>query len=355
MKVSDFDFSLPPELIAQYPLPDRAQARLMVLDRHSGRIAHHHFYELPALLWPGDLLVLNNTRVLHARLFGRREGTHADLHTKKTALKSRIEVLLIKETGPLVWETLVKPGRKMRVGEEVFFGDGELRGTVVARDALGLRTIRFECGEDFLETVQRLGHVPLPPYIRRDDAPQDDRDYQTVYAERDGAVAAPTAGLHFTPGLLQELDTRGIHHCHITLHVGLGTFRPVHVENVEEHAMHSEWFEISAAAAERIEEARSERRRIVAVGTTAVRSLEHVARLNEGHIRPFRGETDIFIYPGFAFSVTDALITNFHLPRSTLFMLVAALAGRERLLEAYRIAIDQRYRFFSYGDAMLLR
>ncbi|MDD5542239.1 MAG: tRNA preQ1(34) S-adenosylmethionine ribosyltransferase-isomerase QueA [Acidobacteriia bacterium] len=352
MKVSDFDFYLPDELIAQYPLPRRDLARLMVLDHASG-VTDHYFYELPDLLTPGDLLVLNDTRVLRARLFGHRLGTQAAPRTKKADLKSQIEVLLLKPQEGLRWEALVKPGRKMRVGEVVVFGEGELRATVVDRGELGWRLMDFECPGDFFETLQRLGHVPLPPYIQRPDAAQDEADYQTVYARSWGAVAAPTAGLHFTEKLLKQLRERGIDHCEITLHVGLGTFQPVHVEDVEQHVLHREWFEVSEAAAERIQKTRERGGRVVAVGTTAVRTLEQVAQ-KYGSVRAAQGETGLFIFPGFRFRVTDALITNFHLPRSTLLMLVAALGGRERLLETYRIAIQRGYRFFSYGDAMLL-
>jgi S-adenosylmethionine:tRNA ribosyltransferase-isomerase len=354
MKVADFDFELPSGLVAQFPLKDREQARLLVLERSSGSIAHHAFHELERFLTPGDLLVLNNTRVLRARLFGQRLGITADAHTKRSHLRSRIEVLLVKELEPRLWEMLVKPGRKMRVGEVIVFGEGELRGEVVARGERGLRTMRFACVGDFLELIQKLGHVPLPPYIRREDVPEDETDYQTVYARRFGAVAAPTAGLHFTEPLLDRLHQRGISQCEITLHVGLGTFRPVRVEEVEQHVMHSEWFEIPEGAAKKIAEARQRGGRVVAVGTTAIRSMEHVARGNAGAVVASRGETDIFIYPGFQFHVTDALLTNFHLPKSTLLMLVAAFAGRDLLLGAYREAIAQRYRFFSYGDAMLI-
>lgn len=354
MKVSDFNFELPPERVAQHPLEQREQARLMVVERATGRISHHYFYELGDLLAPGDLLVLNNTRVLRARLLGRRLGTTADPHTRKTQITSPIEVLLVKELQPKVWEALVNPGRKMRVGEVVVFGDRRLRGEVIARSELGLRTIRFDCAGDFIETVQALGHVPLPPYIRRADSPADAADYQTVYARQFGAVAAPTAGLHFTEALLKQLRSQGIEQCQITLHVGLGTFRPVYVDTVEQHVMHSERFEVPLAAAEKIEHTRRQRRRVVAVGTTAVRSLESVAREHAGRVAAACGETDIFIYPGFAFQASDAMITNFHLPRSTLLMLVAAFAGRDLIFEAYRIAIQKEYRFFSYGDAMLI-
>lgn len=354
MKVSDFDFKLPPELIAQFPLKEREQARLLVVDRSSHQISHHHFHELGNFLSAGDLLVLNNTRVLRARLFGCRRGITSDPHTRRSKLRSTIEVLLVKELEPRLWEVLVKPGRKMRVGEVVVFGKDELRGEVVGRGELGLRTMRFECEGDFLKAVQRFGHVPLPPYIRREDIPADETDYQTVYARHFGAVAAPTAGLHFSEALLEKLQARGVERCEITLHVGLGTFQPVHEEEVEQHVMHSEWYEIPEEAARQIDRARSEGGRVVAVGTTAVRTLEHVARGNAGRIVVSRGETDIFIYPGFSFCATDALLTNFHLPRSTLLMLVAAFAGRELVLESYRIATQMGYRFFSYGDAMLI-
>jgi S-adenosylmethionine:tRNA ribosyltransferase-isomerase len=354
MNVADFDFELPQGLVAQYPLPQRDQARMMVVDRSSGQISHHFFHELGEFISPGDLLVLNNTKVLRARLFAYRVGALADPHTRKSSIRSRIEIMLVKELHPFLWEALVRPGKKMRVGEIVVFGNGELRGEVVARGDRGLRTVRFDCTGDFLQTIQSLGHVPLPPYIRREDVPGDEADYQTVYASQVGAVAAPTAGLHFTEGLLDRLREKGVEQCEITLHVGLGTFRPLHVEEVEQHVMHSEWCEIPQKAAEKIADTRRRGRRVVAVGTTAVRTLEHVARQNSGNIRASRGETDLFIYPGFPFRVTDALVTNFHLPRSTLLMLVAAFAGREQILEAYQCAIRKEYRFFSYGDAMLI-
>ncbi len=354
MKVADFDFELPQDLIAQYPLPQRDHARMMVVDRTREQISHHHFHELGTFVSPGDLLVLNNTRVLRARLYGYRRGAQADPHTRKSNIQSRIEILLIKELQPLLWEALVRPGRKMRVGELVVFGDEELLGEVVARGDHGVRTIRFECAGDFLQTVQSLGHVPLPPYIRREDVPGDEADYQTVYARRVGAVAAPTAGLHFTKGLLDRLQEKGVNRCEMTLHVGLGTFQPLHVEEVEQHVMHREWFEITEEAARKIADTRREGGRIVAVGTTAVRTLEHVARETGGNSWTRHGETDLFIYPGFPFRVTNALVTNFHLPRSTLLMLVAAFAGRDLILKAYQCAIREQYRFFSYGDAMLI-
>jgi S-adenosylmethionine:tRNA ribosyltransferase-isomerase len=355
MKVSEFDFDLPRELIAQYPLKDRVLARLMVLDRASGRITHHHFHEIGQFLSSEDLLVLNNTKVLRARLFGARRGNTADPRTRPSKICARIEVLLVKELEPLVWEALVRPGRKMRVGEEVVFGEGELRATVIARGNLGLRTLRFECEGNFLDVVQSLGHVPLPPYIQREDIAEDESDYQTVYARRYGAVAAPTAGLHFSEALLGQLQYQGVRQTEITLHVGLGTFQPVHEEAVEQHVIHSEWFEVSEQAAAAINAARRRNGRVVAVGTTAVRTLEHLAQGTAGELFPGRGETDLFIYPGYRFQVVQAMITNFHLPRSTLLMLVAAFAGQELMRNAYRMAIRERYRFFSYGDAMLVR
>ncbi|MBZ5534991.1 MAG: tRNA preQ1(34) S-adenosylmethionine ribosyltransferase-isomerase QueA [Acidobacteriia bacterium] len=354
MRVADFDFELPQDLIAQYPLPERDQARMMVVDRTSGQISHRYFHELSAFVSPGDLLVLNNTKVLRARLFGHRLGTTADPRTRKSSISSPIEILLVKEIQPSLWKVLVRPGRKMRVGEIVVFGEGELRGEVVSREEFGLRSIRFECAGDLMQTIQSLGHVPLPPYIRREDVPADAADYQTVYARQIGAVAAPTAGLHFTEALLNRLQSKGVGRCEITLHVGLGTFRPIHVEEVEQHLMHSEWYEIPAVAARKISETRRDGGRIVAVGTTAVRTLEHVARESCGDIPASRGETDLFIYPGFPFKVVSTLITNFHLPRSTLLMLVAAFAGKDLVLKSYRCAIRERYRFFSYGDAMLI-
>lgn len=354
MKVADFDFELPQELIAQYPLPERDRARMMVVDRKSSQISHHYFHELSTFVSPGDLLVLNNTKVLRARLFGHRLGTTSDPHTRKSSIRSPVEVLLVKEIRPFFWEVLVKPGRKMRVGEIAVFGDGELRGEVVSRGDLGLRSMHFECAGDLMETIQSLGHVPLPPYIRRGDVPADAADYQTVYARQVGAVAAPTAGLHFTEKLLDLLQEKGVGRCEITLHVGLGTFRPIHVEEVEQHLMHSEWYEIPIEAAKKIGDTRRGSGRIVAVGTTAVRTLEYVARKADGDIPASRGETDLFIYPGFEFRVTNALLTNFHLPRSTLLMLVAAFAGRNLIMKAYQCAIQKRYRFFSYGDAMLI-
>lgn len=339
MKVGDFDYSLPERLIAQHPSEKRDQSRLLVLDRSSGAVAHRHFYELPGLLQRGDVLVLNNTKVIPARLYAR----------KPTG--GQFEVLLLHPVSSTAWSCLAKPAKRARVGTALEFGGG-LKGIVNAEGDEGLRTIDFSLGgQEFQDKLEEIGQMPLPPYIH--EKPADPGRYQTVYASRPGAVAAPTAGLHFTQPLLQELDAAGISRVQLTLHVGLGTFRPVAAEDVEEHAMHSEWYEIDPAAAQAINSARIQGRRIVAVGTTAVRVLETAAQ-DDGTVISGSGWTDIFIYPGYRFKVVDALITNFHLPRSTLLMLVSALAGREKILAAYREAVAREYRFFSFGDAMLI-
>ncbi len=362
MRVSDFDYELPPELIAQQPPAERSGARLLHLVRDSERLTDRDFVDLPGLLRPDDLLVLNNTRVFPARLLGHRSGAHAQPVSPRNPaarefLKGAVEALL---TAPVAgeldtWLALVRPGRKIGVGERLLFGEqGELVAEVTARGAFGERTLRFDATPDFWSTVERIGHVPLPPYIARADLAADRERYQTVYARERGSVAAPTAGLHFTPAILEQVRARGIETAEITLHVGLGTFQPVRVETVEEHRLHRERFAISEAAATAIEQARRERRRIVAVGTTTVRTLEYAAREGGGTIVPQHGEADIFIYPGFDFRVVGAVLTNFHLSRSTLLMLVSAFAGRERILRAYRRAVAQRYRFFSYGDCMFI-
>ncbi len=380
MLVSDFDYHLPEELIAQEPLADRATSRMLHLDRASGRWQDRAFREFPDLLRADDLVVFNNTRVFAARLFGHRAGARAQpLSPRNPAfkdfLKGKVEVLLTRRltlseghrfSGAVIsardeaalaaegelWEALVKPGRKIGVGERLSFGEHELEAEVVARGEFGERTLRFAPVPDFFAAIERLGHVPLPPYIARSDRPADRERYQTVYARERGSVAAPTAGLHFTPEVLDRLRARGIETAEITLHVGLGTFQPVHVENVEEHRLHSEWFQISEEAARRINAALEAGRRVVAVGTTTVRTLEFAAR--SGRISAGSGEADIFIYPGYRFRVVGALLTNFHLPKSTLLMLVSAFAGRELTLAAYRHAVAQRYRFYSYGDCMLI-
>jgi S-adenosylmethionine:tRNA ribosyltransferase-isomerase len=349
VRVSDFHFELPASLIAQQPLERRDGGRMLVVNRASGRWEDRCFRDLPDYLHAGDRLVLNNTRVLAARLFGRRAGVHAT--TSRKQISGLVEVLLVKQisTEPQRWETLVRPGRKLAVGEKVQFPEG-LEGAVVARGEYGLRVIEFNAYQDFLEVVDRIGHTPLPPYIKRSDETGDRQRYQTVYAREAGSVAAPTAGLHFTPQMLAETERRGVVRVEITLHVGLGTFQPVRTQTVENHSMHPERYEISPQAAAEL----ASRQRVVAVGTSCVRTLEHAFLQGAGRVAPGRGETSLFIYPGFEFQVVEALLTNFHLPQSTLLMLVSAFAGRELILEAYAHAIREKYRFFSYGDCMLI-
>ena len=343
MNLSEFDYELPKELIAQDPLTDRASSRLLVLDKESGALEHHIFHELPALLKAGDCLVINNTKVIPARLIGRREGTGA-----------LVEVLLLKriENAENCWETLVKPGKKAKPGTKIIFGDGLLSCEVIDVVEEGNRIVRFSFDGIFEEILDQLGQMPLPPYITHEL--KDKNRYQTVYARYDGSAAAPTAGLHFTKELLEEIRNKGVGIAEITLHVGLGTFRPVKVETVEEHHMHSEFYQVSEEAASLINETRANGGRIIAVGTTSCRTLESAAD-EDGTIQASSGWTDIFIYPGYRFKLVDALITNFHLPKSTLVMLVSALAGREHILAAYEEAIRERYRFFSFGDAMFIR
>ena len=358
MLVSYFDYRLPEDLIAQEPLPDRAASRMLHLVRSSGEWRDRHFRDLPDLLRPDDLLVVNNTRVFAARLYGRRSGQRAQPVSPRNPaarefLHGRVEVLLTKDLGNCEWEALVHPGRKIGIGERLFFGDNELEAEVIGRGTFGERQLRFRPVPDFPERVERLGHVPLPPYIGRGDRPEDRERYQTVYARKRGSVAAPTAGLHFTPEILSRIRERGIEVAEITLHVGLGTFQPVRAERVEDHKMHSEWFSISDDAAARINRALEGSRRVVAVGTTTVRTLEFASR-GMGRLKPASGEADLFIYPGFRFQVVGALLTNFHLPKSTLLMLVSALAGRELVLKAYEHAVRERYRFYSYGDCMFI-
>ncbi|HZP17809.1 MAG TPA: tRNA preQ1(34) S-adenosylmethionine ribosyltransferase-isomerase QueA [Terriglobales bacterium] len=359
MLVSEFDYRLPEELIAQEPLPRREASRMLHLERHSGRVQDRRFRDLPELLRPGDLVVFNNSRVLPARLYGRRSGARAQpLSVQNPAsrdfLTGRVEVLLTRQFGGNEWECLVHPGRKIGVGEQLFFGDKNgLAAEVVARGTFGERRIRFRPVPDFFERLERLGHVPLPPYISREDRPADRERYQTVYAREPGSVAAPTAGLHFTPEVLASMEQRGIETATITLHVGLGTFQPARVQRVEEHKLHSEAFSVSRDAAQKINRALGEKRRVVAIGTTTVRTLEFAAQLT-GRVEPGSGEADLFIYPGFQFRVVGALLTNFHLPKSTLLMLVCAFAGKERVLRAYEHAVEQRYRFYSYGDCMFI-
>ncbi len=340
MNVSDFYYDLPQELIAQDPLADRASSRLLVLGKEDGSIRHEKFRDVTKYLCPGDCLVINNTRVIPARLFGEREGTGAT-----------IELLLLKRKENDTWETLVKPGKKARTGTRLVFGGGLLTGEITDVLPDGNRLIRFSYEGIFEEILDQLGQMPLPPYITH--ALADKKRYQTVYAKHDGSAAAPTAGLHFTPGLLDEIRGMGVCIVEVTLHVGLGTFRPVKVEQVSDHHMHSEYYEISTDAAAQINETRRAGGRVIAVGTTSCRTLESAVDEN-GFVQAKSGWTDIFIYPGCQFRVIDALITNFHLPESTLVMLVSALAGRERVMHAYEEAIRERYRFFSFGDAMLI-
>jgi S-adenosylmethionine:tRNA ribosyltransferase-isomerase len=391
--VSDFDFNLPEELIAQEALVDRSSSRLLHLSRSTGSFEDRIFTDFPGLLRPSDLLVLNSSRVFPARLYGSRSGLRAQPVSPRNPaardfLHGRVEVLLTRQLGPLEWQALVRPGRKIGVGEKIFFPaenssargsaslpaaaggeasaaleqSGELAAEVIGRGEFGERTLRFDPVPDFFAAVEKLGHVPLPPYIAREDRPEDRERYQTVYAraETTGSVAAPTAGLHFTPQILAEIRERGIEIAELTLHVGLGTFQPVHVEKVEEHKLHRESYSISEAGAGQINRALTEKRRIVAVGTTTVRTLEFAAAQNPlssdgtATVSAGAGEADIFIYPGFEFRVVRALLTNFHLPKSTLLMLVAAFAGRENVLKAYAHAVGQKYRFFSYGDCMFV-
>lgn len=361
MLVSDFQFSLPEELIAQEPLPDRAASRLLHLSRESDQPRNATFREFPDLLRSDDLLVFNNTRVFPARLYGRRSGAKAqplsaDNPASRDFLRGRIEVLLTRQIScdPNEWECLVRPGRKIGVGERLFFGEqDQLQAEVMARGSFGERRIRFAPARDFFAEVERVGHVPLPPYIDRPDDGADRERYQTVYAQERGSVAAPTAGLHFTPEILARTRDRGIETAQVTLHVGLGTFQPVREEQVEDHKLHREWCSITQEAASAINRALDAGRRIVAVGTTTVRTLEYAAT-RSGRIRPGSGEADIFIYPGYEFRIVGALLTNFHLPQSTLLMLACAFGGQRRVLDAYRHAVSERYRFYSYGDCMFI-
>lgn len=340
MKVSDFNFDLPEELIAQDPLEDRSSSRLLTLDKKTGAIGHDIFRNITNYLNPGDCLVLNNTKVIPARLIGAKEETGG-----------KVEVLLLKRKQDNVWETLVKPGKKARPGARISFGDGMLTGEVLEVVEEGNRLIRFEYEGIFEEVLDQLGQMPLPPYITHQL--KDKNRYQTVYAKYDGSAAAPTAGLHFTEELLQQIREMGVKIAWVTLHVGLGTFRPVKVDEVTDHHMHSEFYRIEEEDARLINETRAAGGRIISVGTTSTRTLESVAD-EDGTVRAKSGWTDIFIYPGYQFKVIDGLITNFHLPESTLLMLVSALAGRENIIHAYEVAVRERYRFFSFGDAMFI-
>ncbi len=339
MKTSDFWYDLPPELIAQTPLDQRDHSRLMCLDKATGAIEHRHFYDLLELLRPGDLLVMNNSRVLPARLYGHKEG-----HT------GRMEFLLLEQKEQMVWEILAKPGRKAQPGDRFVFGDGLLRAQVLRVEEDGNRVVRFSCDGEFYETLDRIGQMPLPPYITQ--KLEDKERYQTVYSKDLGSAAAPTAGLHFTKELLAKLAEKGVELAYVTLHVGLGTFRPVKVDDVTQHKMHSEHYFLPQETVDKIAAAKARGGRVIAVGTTSCRTLEAVG--SQGPLRACEGYTDIFIYPGYQFQVLDGLITNFHLPESTLIMLVSALAGKENILHAYQVAVEERYRFFSFGDAMFI-
>lgn len=340
MKLEDFYFDLPKELIAQDPIEDRSSSRLLYLNKKTGKTEHHVFKEIINYLNEGDCLVINDTKVIPARLIGSRIGTDAN-----------IEVLLLKRREDNIWETLVKPGKKAKVGTRISFGDGLLIGEVVGIVEEGNRLIRFEFEGIFEEILDRLGQMPLPPYITHEL--KDKNRYQTVYAKHEGSAAAPTAGLHFTEELLRQIENKGVKIARVTLHVGLGTFRPVKVENILEHHMHSEYFCIEQSEADKINAAKINGKRVIAVGTTSCRTLESAAD-SDGAIKESSGFTDIFIYPGYNFKIIDGLITNFHLPESTLLMLVSALAGKDNIMNAYEDAIKERYRFFSFGDAMLI-
>lgn len=340
MRTADFAYDLPEELIAQSPLEDRASSRLMVLDGASGQITHRVFHDITDYLQPGDCLVINDTKVIPARLLGEREGTGA-----------KVEVLLLKRKSDNVWETLVKPGKKARPGMRLTFGGGLLRAEVMEVVEEGNRLIRFEYEGVFEEVLDQLGQMPLPPYITK--KLEDKNRYQTVYAKYEGSAAAPTAGLHFTEELLHKISEMGVNIAHVTLHVGLGTFRPVKVEDVEKHHMHTEYYRITEEAAAMINRTKREGGRVICVGTTSCRTVESAAD-EEGVVHAGEGDTDIFIYPGYCFKVLDCLITNFHLPESTLLMLVSALAGKEHIMAAYKEAVRERYRFFSFGDAMFI-
>jgi len=371
MRLSDFQFALPQDLIAQQPLPQRDASRMLILDRDELTLEDSAFRSLPDLLHGNELIVVNNARVIAARLLGRRQGVHSEKpgsnrRAAREFLSSEIEVLLTRQVAPEEWEALVRPGRKMRVGERVHFGNGELSAEVLTRGEYGLRRIRLTAKGNIAQTIERLGHVPLPPYISREDEPADRERYQTIFADHPGAVAAPTAGLHFSPAILERLRQRGIEMAAITLDVGLSTFQPINEKEIEQHQIHSERYEIPDAAAAAICKARREGRPILAVGTTVVRALEDAAQKSASRhgekwdpakslVEPGPAEAGVFIKPGHTFRVVDQLLTNFHLPESTLLILVSAFAGREFILQAYRHAVDARYRFYSYGDCMWIR
>lgn len=343
MNISEFDYELPKELIAQHPSARRDDARLLVVHRDTGQTEHRHFYDVIDYLNPGDCLVLNNSRVIPARLFGVKEKTGA-----------RVEFLLIKRREGDIWETMVRPGKKVHPGDVICFGEnGALKAEIIGHGDDGTRIVRFSYQGVFMELLDQIGSMPLPPYIERSDEPEDKERYQTVYSKEDGSVAAPTAGLHFTDELLAQIRQKGVRIAFVTLHVGIGTFRPVKCERVEDHKMHIEEYEIDSENAHIINETKAAGGRLIAVGTTSARTLESASDKN-GMLAPGNGSTDIFIYPGYQFKMVDSLITNFHLPKSTLLMLISALYDREKILAVYREAVEQRYQFFSYGDAMFI-
>jgi S-adenosylmethionine:tRNA ribosyltransferase-isomerase len=364
MRLDELDYLLPEDLIAQRPLEKRDASRMLVLDRNTGALEDSSFTRFPDFLRGDELLVFNNARVIPARLFGKRAGVHSQKPSRKTAsehLTGNVEVFLTRKLDPDTWEALVRPGRKMQVGERVIFGNGELEAEIVGRGELGIRTVRFASHNELTveQNVENLGHVPLPPYIHRPDETADRERYQTVFAREAGAVAAPTAGLHFTPEILERIRDRGCDIYEVTLDVGLGTFQPVHTETLEAHQIHKEAYEIGEDVAEKIRRAKRQSRPVLAVGTTVVRTLEDAAARAQTNgkadwLLPGRAEAGIYILPGHQFRVVDKLLTNFHLPKSTLLALVLAFAGRENVLAAYRHAVEQRYRFYSYGDCMLI-
>lgn len=365
MRLEELDYHLPADQIAQRPLDRRDASRLLLLNRSSGALGDRLFAELPNLLEGNELLVVNNARVIPARLFGRRAGVHAQAPSRATRgehLSGKVEILLTRRLDAATWEALVRPGRKMQTGERVLFGEGELEGEVVSRGEFGLRTMRFVSRDEHNidEHFERLGHVPLPPYIERGDEKADCERYQTVFAKRPGAIAAPTAGLHFSSEILEQIRARGAEICELTLEVGLGTFQPIHSDTLEGHVMHAETYEIPAVTAERVNAAKASGRRILAIGTTAVRALEDAAQRAAEHgsgrlLLAGQAEARLFITPGFQFRVVGGLLTNFHLPRSTLLALVCAFAGRDHVLTSYKHAVEAGYRFYSYGDCMLIQ
>ncbi|MDD2190514.1 MAG: tRNA preQ1(34) S-adenosylmethionine ribosyltransferase-isomerase QueA [Eubacteriales bacterium] len=343
MNINDFDYDLPDELIAQHPADKRDESRLLIVDRKTGNIKHRHFYDLLDHITPGDCLIMNNSKVIPARLFGIKEMTGA-----------RVEFLLVKRINNDIWEAMVRPGKKLHIGDRVSFTeDGSLSAEILDHNEGGTRIVQFKHEENFSDILERIGKIPLPPYIERDSDDEDKIRYQTVYCKQEGSVAAPTAGLHFTEELIQKTTEKGVNIAYVTLHVGIGTFRPVKCDKIEEHKMHFEEYEIDEENASIINETKKSGGRIISVGTTSARTVESAAG-EQGMVQAGHGKTDIFIYPGYQFKVIDSLITNFHLPKSTLLMLISALYNREKIIEVYQEAVEQKYRFFSYGDAMFI-